>query len=236
MSYKDFVAAVCGAIVSELVLLPISTIKTNYQTKNYSLTETVYEIYYLYGIKGFYSSFNGSLISQIISTSSKFYCNKYYDKCLPIDNIYLKNIVNGILTGFCSNLATHPVDVLNIYNQNHQIDILFKEYEKHGMSVYYKGFEKSIWKHVLLSILLFPIYKYFLHKFKNIIYASLCTSLIITVLIQPIEYLRIKKMSGSTTNITSYYRGIFITLLRSIPHLLLTVLTIKVIQKMLKNF
>ena len=77
---KNAIYSSIGTGISEIVTLPICTIKTNFQnTNSISIISTIKDIYLREGFKSFYKASFPAIFSQIFSTSSKYVLYRYID-------------------------------------------------------------------------------------------------------------------------------------------------------------
>lgn len=241
MSHIDLVSSAIGTLIAEIVTLPICTIKTNYQTHlHYKSVFDVYKnIMNTHGIRGFYSALYSSLFSQMTSTATKFTFYNYVKKIRDTQQKDLKNnILNGAIGGIMSSVIVHPIDVCKVHQQNNMS--FSYELRKIGPSLLYRGYSKSLMKNICLTSLIFPFYDFYTAKFNNLFIASILSSITATFILHPIDYLKIRHISGqhlylNFSNIPSrfkyYYRGLHINLLRIIPHFMTTMFITEYIKK-----
>lgn len=105
-----------GVTTAELITLPICTLKTIYQTqsdKSLSIKDTIKKIYSERGIRAFYDAKYTAILSQTLSTVSKFgFYQIIKDYRKTQNNDILNNSINGAAGGILGSLISHPVDVL----------------------------------------------------------------------------------------------------------------------------
>lgn len=216
---------------AEFITLPICTIKTNYQNV-YNMKDKVRimniskNIYNMYGIKGFYRASYPAISGQIFSTMSKYTLYRYFDnsQTYPIKNKFL----NGMTAGIISSIVTHPLDVIKVNMQmNKNLIMNFKNI--------YRGYSKTFLKISVSSSIFFPLYDTIKQKINNPLIASSTSALVATIIMHPIDYLKTRHMSGMPLydgcNPITYYRGLSINLLRIIPHFVITMQIIELLNK-----
>ncbi len=228
MSFCDTLAIATGSACAEFVTLPVCTIKTQYQTNllSPSLWYTTSTIYKQHGLYGFYNASAPAIVSQIVAISSKYYFYNYIKnyRQTPCNDI-ANNVGNGMMAGCLGSIISHPFDVAKIYKQN-QYNFT-KEFISNGPSFLYRGYGATLCKAVLLSGLLFPTYDFYRDKFDNTIVRSVATTLTITSIMQPIDYIKVRWISNQSLflgfNPVNYYRGVHLNLMRTIPHFIITI-------------
>ncbi len=215
----SLIASITGTLCAEILTLPICTVKTVHQNSNNKyIKDTIKSIYHNYGYKGFINAYTPAIVSQIVSTSTKysFYeIIKSYRKTEKSDLI--NNSINGLAGGILGSLFSHPIDVWKNYLQRNQV-FSFKNF-----SLYYQGYSASIYKNAVLYSCLFPIYDYYRTKFDNLYMASMCTTVTVSFIIQPFDYYKTVKMAGATNvKISNFTKGFTLMLARSLPHFTIT--------------
>ncbi len=214
-----------GVIFAEFLTLPICTLKTVYQTqldKNLSIKNTALEIYKTRGIKGFYSASASSILSQTLSTVSKYgFYQMIKNYRNTKENDLLNNSVNGALGGILGSLISHPVDVYKNYRQRNDSNY-WNHLKKNTIKTIYKGYSQTFIKNIVLYSSLYPIYDFYKSKFNNSLISSPLTTLTITLYLQPIDYFKVNIMAGNKINIRNCYKGTSLHLARSIPHFMIT--------------
>lgn len=241
MSWLDLLSSSSATSIAELLTIPICTIKTNYQTNlNYkSFIHVTKDIYKSRGIYGFYSASLSAMMAQIVSTSTKYTSYSYIKNIRNTEKHDLKNnILNGALGGSIASIFSHPFDVVKIHQQS---NIKFiPELRSVGPMILYRGYSKTFTKNILLTSLIFPFYDFYHSKTDNIVIASVLSSLTVTLIIQPVDYLKVRHISNQQlyinfdslyTNLKYYYRGVHINLLRVIPHFIVTMFVTDRIKK-----
>ncbi len=208
---NNLVASSAATALAELVTIPICTVKTNYQTRNNSIIQTVQNIYKYRGITGFYSASIFAVPAQVFSTSGKY---TLYQLGTSYD---IPRIPAGILSGLIISSITHPIDFWRISYQRKEKPDFSK-----GWGIIYRGYSKSITKVIVASSLFLPIYDFTKDKINNPFLASLTSAIISTVLIQPIDYIKTRNIAGvpwyQGMKPMTYFRGCSLNLLRIVPH------------------
>ncbi|QKF94567.1 mitochondrial carrier protein [Fadolivirus algeromassiliense] len=241
MSLLDLAASSVSTTIAEILTIPICTVKTNYQTNLHhtSIIDVTKNIYNTRGIFGFYNASLSAIMAQVVSTSSKFTSYTYLKKLRNTQKHDIKNnIINGAIGGTIASIFSHPFDVIKVHQQN---NIKFvHELKTVGPSLFYRGYSKSLSKNILLTSLLFPFYDFYSSKVNNVFLASALSSLTVTTIIQPVDYLKVRHISDQPlymnfNNLYSalryYYRGLHINLMRVIPHFMITMFITEEIKK-----
>jgi hypothetical protein len=218
----NIIPSVLGTLTAEILTLPICTVKTIYQNnKLLSIYQTINLIIKNSGYKGFIQASLPAIASQIISTSTKYsFYTIIKEKRKTKSTDLLSNSINGMLGGVLGSIFSHPVDVWKNYLQRNEVfnwNIL-------NLKLYYQGYSASIYKNIVLYSCLFPIYDYYKTKFNSIYISSICTTLTVSLIIQPFDYYKTVKMAGINNKILlkDFSRGFGLLLARSIPHFLIT--------------
>ncbi len=230
---ENLFASVIGTLCAEIITLPICTVKTVYQNNpNLTIKETIHKIKKETGYKGFVQAYTPAIISQVVSTSSKYYFYELVKKQRKTEKSdILNNSVNGLIGGVIGSLFSHPVDVWKNFLQRNE------KFPFSNPKIYYQGYTASIYKTSVLYACLFPIYDYY----NSIIFLpylpSVLTTLTVSIIIQPFDYYKTVKMTGKTIKITgnnpsNWYRGFSLMIARSIPHFVTTM----AITEYIKNF
>ena len=218
----NIVPSVLGTLTAEILTLPICTVKTIYQNnKLLSIYQTINLIIKNSGYKGFIQASRPAIASQIISTSTKFsFYTIIKEKRKTESTDLLSNSINGMLGGILGSIFSHPVDVWKNYLQRNEVF----DWKSFNRKLYYQGYSASIYKNIVLYSCLFPIYDYYKTKFNSIYVSSICTTLTVSLLIQPFDYYKTVKMAGINNKILlkDFSRGFGLLLARSIPHFLIT--------------
>lgn len=228
MSENNLISSVIGTLVAEIITLPICTIKTVYQNNptHKSIKYTIKDIYKNVGLKGFVQASPHAIISQLISTSTKytFYHKIKEHRKTKTDDIF-SNSLNGMLGGVIGSLFSHPIDVWKNYSQRNQIF----NWKSMDLKLYYQGYKASLYKNCILYAFLFPTYDFYKTKFNSVVISSVLTTLTVSTIIQPFDYYKTVMMAGNdvkfkfnAVEMIKFGRGFNLMLMRSIPHFLIT--------------
>jgi len=223
--------SVIGTTVAEIITIPICTIKTIYQTSNYRNPIHVHLfIYNRYGIKGYYHGTAPAVFSQIVSCSSKYtFYNIFKSYRSTESSDLLNNSINGMCGGVFGSICSHPFDVIKNY---HQRGLSIKgDLNDLGPILLYRGYTQNFYKNILLYSMLYPIYDLFKSHDYNPFCASICTSLFTTLILQPVDLLKVRKIANKSIflgwNPLLYYRGYLLNVMRVIPHFTITMCIIE---------
>jgi hypothetical protein len=238
-SYINCFSSCIGTLVAEVMTLPLCTIKTIYQNnKTLTIPETVNSIIKTQGVKGFFSASSPAIITQVLSTSSKF---TLYEKIKHMrktekSNV-LDNSMNGIISGLAGSLITHPFDVWKNFtqrNENYWLH-LKNSVSKSSSSLIktglYPGYSGSIGKNIALYSALFPLNDFYKSKFDSFYISAPLTTLTVSLIVQPFDYYKVVKVAGNIP--AQPFRGFTLMLARSIPHFTITMLLTDWISKQL---
>lgn len=217
-----------STFIAEVSTLPICTVKTIYQNEpTFTIPQTIQNIYKNQGIRGFFQATTPALLSQIVSTSSKFSFYRYIQGMRETkkEDIW-NNAFNGMVGGLLGSIFTHPFDVWKNFSQrnfSYKRHLLeqknWKDMIQHGL---YQGYSGSIMKNMVLYASLFPIHDYYRTLTPNFFLSSVATTVTVSVIIQPFDYYKVVKMAGN--QIKNPLRGMSLLLARSIPHFYITML------------
>jgi hypothetical protein len=237
-NFKNIINSALGTFVAEIVTLPLCTLKTVYQNNStYSITQSYKYIYNIHNsYRGFFQASIPAIISQIVSTSSKYSAyeyiksvrNKNKDSQVGKELILFNNSINGILGGLIGSIVTHPFDLWKNFVQRNKSYIVHLKSNSTNMSTFiynglYQGYTGSIAKNIVLYASLFPLLDYYQTLTPHFWLASLGTTLSVSFLIQPFDYYKVVKMANGKGNvIKNPLRGFTLLLARSIPHLFIT--------------
>jgi hypothetical protein len=230
-SFDRVINSATATCVAEIVTLPICTLKTVYQnTNSKSIIETAKNIYVKTGIAGFYKASVPAIMSQMFSTSSKYtFYKKLEDANLP----YTNKIVNGLLSGIMASIFTHPIDVVKIHWQMN--DSLKQGIKENGLGVFYRGYSKTLSKVSMGSALFFPLTDHFKQTTDNIMLASLYAGFVSTLIIHPLDYLKTRHIYNQPLfqgfNPMFYYKGLTLNMMRILPHFVIVMTGIDVMNK-----
>lgn len=223
---KRMVATAISAGISELITIPVCTLKTVYQTQHYNkIRDAMSHIYKSAGIKGYYSASPMAVISQVGSTTTKYSIyHALKTHRATRDNDILNNSINGIVGGVVGGFLVHPIDVVKNYQQRNKSYI--QDFKKIGVRLIYRGHSQTIAKNIVLYSLLYPTYDFYKSKELSPFMASTLTTISTTGVLHPIDLCRVKMMAGQSpfvnTKLKDYYKGISINLMRTMPHFVIT--------------
>lgn len=235
-----------ASLVAEFSTLPICLTKTVYQTQkgNMSIVDTIKKIYSQRGLLGFYSASYPAVISQVVSTTSKytiFNVSKIYRQTNEKD--IFDNSINGMIGGVCGGLITHPIDVIKNYHQRSRpffkiFGRMFYRSKPMCLKFLYRGVSQSVYKGITLYSLLFPLQEWYKTMGFHSVFASILTTVITTTLLQPFDYLKVKLIAGQTDLLQSVkkyvssgnshfklrdlYKGVGLNFARAVPHFTIT--------------
>ena len=219
-------ASASGTVIAEIITLPICTIKTVFQNNtNYTIYNSINSIYRVNNIKGFFQASTPAILSQVLSTSTKYTIYEYMKKHRKIENSdIMNNIFNGMISGLFGSIIAHPFDVWKIQKQNNKSFIkLLKNSMKNNKLItsgLYLGYFGSFGKNLVLYSTLFPLNDYYKSKFDSIWISAPLTSVTVSFLTQPFDYYKVVVTSGGT--LSKPYRGYSLMLARAIPHFAIT--------------
>lgn len=235
-----------GTLVAEIVTLPICTLKTVYQNNpTFNILDTYKHIYNTnHSYRGFFQASSPAIISQIVSTSSKYSAYEFIKNIrnkniVKDDNtnivgeknnkiILLNNSINGIIGGLMGSVVTHPFDLWKNFVQRNESYIQHLQKYKKNIKLFisnglYQGYTGSIAKNIVLYASLFPLFDYYQSLTPHFWLASFGTTLSVSLLIQPFDYYKVVKMANNQGKIIKNpFRGFTLLLARSIPHLFIT--------------
>jgi hypothetical protein len=237
MNTNNFISSILATTIAEILTLPICTTKTNYQTnlKYKSAKEAFLSIYQEHGVKGLYKASFIAMLSQTVSTSTKFTFYSYFKMIRQTkQNDIFHNMLNGMVSGILSSIFVHPIDVVKVHQQNN-IKFL-SELRAYGPTIFYRGYSKSLIKNIILTSIIFPVYDFYMYYIQNIFWASALSSITTTFILHPIDYLKIRHIAGQSlylentgikSNLIYYYRGFHLNLARVVPHFVMTMVLIE---------
>jgi hypothetical protein len=216
---ENILPSLIGTFCAEILTLPICTIKTVYQSNNnLTVKQTIQQIYKQNNYKGFVNASFPAVISQLLSTSSKY---TFYEILKKHRNTHtndlFNNSLNGILSGLAGSILTHPFDVWKNYKQRNETFIIT------NYKSFYKGYSGTVYKNIVLYGCLFPIYDFYKSKTNSVLLSSIATSTTVGIFVQPFDYYKTVKMSGVKYDLVyNFYKGYFLMLSRTIPHFMIT--------------
>ena len=224
----NIIASSTATSLAELITIPICTVKTNYQTnyqiKSHGIIQTIKNIHQRRGVSGFYSASAFAMSAQVVSTTGKY---TLYRAGTSYD---IPRIPASILSGLIVSSMTHPIDFLRICHQRKEsID-----YSK-APRIFYRGYSKGLLKVIVGSSLFLPVYDFSKERIGNPFLASLTSSVISTILIQPFDYIKTRSVAGvpwyQGMNPIVYFRGCSLNLLRIVPHFTIVMTVTEMILK-----
>ncbi len=233
--YKKIASSSGGTLLAELVTLPICTVKTVYQNNpNHTIKDSIKNIYRSSGYKGFIQASKPAILSQVVSTSSKYTIYemiKTYRQTEKTD--ITNNTINGAISGICGSFLTHPLDVWKNYKQRNEnlSNTLITSNNK--MKILYSGYLGALGKNITLYSMLFPINDYYKSVLNNTILSAGLTTLTVSFFVQPFDYYKVVKMANN--KVTKPYRGLTLMLARSLPHFAITMWATEQIQEGIKG-
>jgi hypothetical protein len=218
---EHFISSSIGSACAEILTLPICTIKTIYQTQTQTpLTplQIITNLYQTKGIKGFFQASLPAIISQVLSTSSKYYLyHAIKDYRKTEDSNIISNSLNGGLGGLGGSLLSHPFDVWKNHLQRGQTLLNFR------IKTLYSGYSGTIAKNILLYSMLFPVYDFYKLHITNPLIASIFTSVTCSLVTQPLDYYKTVLMTGNKfAGWTNPYKGYSLMISRTIPHFMIS--------------
>lgn len=232
---KNLIASCIGTLTAEMLTLPICTTKTIYQNnKKLSVKQAIDLIYQSNGIKGFFVASTPAIISQTLSTSTKFTIYQVIKKKRQTYNADIfNNSLNGMISGLVGSFITHPFDAWKNFRQRNESYSLhlnnqttFKNLVAKG---FYPGFSGTIGKNISLYATLFPLNDFYKSKFDSVYISAPLTTLTISLFVQPFDYYKVVKMAGTIP--THPFRGFWLMLGRNIPHFTITMGITELISK-----
>jgi hypothetical protein len=236
--FKNILSSAFGTLIAEIVTIPICTLKTVYQNNfQFTIQQTFTHIYNQNkSYRGFFQASGPSIISQIISTSSKYSAYEYIKSVRGNSEKgdIVNNSINGIIGGLMGSIITHPFDLWKNFVQRNESYIhhlrfnsIYKDrFITRGL---YQGYSGSLAKNIVLYASLFPLLDFYESKTDHFWLASVATTVSVSLIIQPFDYYKVVKMSG-IKSIQNPMRGFTLLLSRSIPHLFITMSITKYFQ------
>ncbi len=202
-----------AASAAEITTLPIATVKTNYQnTIRQSIPTLTRQIWAHHGFRGFYNSSWIAMSSQVLSTTSKYTWYNVLKHQVP------NKFVAGGIAGALASVITHPLDVIKVHQQMHTP--FLPELRRLGPSLFYRGYSKTFSKYTISSVFYYPLYDTF-NTYMSTIPAALLSSIFSTLLIQPIDYMKIRHINGQPWfhgySPIPYFKGTTLNLARAVP-------------------
>lgn len=231
---EHFISSCFGSACAEILTLPICTIKTIYQTQtNTKLTplQITTNLYKTKGINGFFEASAHAIVSQVLSTSSKYYLYQVIkDYRQTPDSDIISNSMNGGLGGLGGSLLSHPFDVWKNHSQRGQ------QLLNLHLKTLYSGYSGTVIKNILLYSMLFPTHDFYKLHITNPLMATTLTSITCSLVTQPLDYYKTVLMSGNRfVGWTNPYRGYSLMLSRTIPHFTISMTITDYIKKLISN-
>lgn len=231
---KILVSSLFAGAASELAVLPICTVQTIYQTQKdlngnrVSIPNITKQLYKRGGIKSFYNASLSGVLSQVVSTGSKYTLYKIIQDYRGTEPKNVSgNMINGISSGILAILFTQPFDVAKNFNQRQKY---FLPQIKSDPFILYRGSLQSVYKSVALMSILYPINDFCKQYISNTFFAAISTTLITVPIIHPLDLLKRRALAGKCLwlgyNPLNYYRGLLINWCRATPHFAVTMCTI----------
>ena len=223
--YTNCFSSCVGTLLAEIATLPACTVKTIYQNNKSTIPETIRLIIKTQGCRGFFTASSPAIITQVLSTSSKFtlYEKMKHIRKTEISN-WIDNSINGVVSGLTGSLITHPFDVWKNFsqrNQNYWSHLKhfshLGEFIKLGL---YPGYTGSIVKNIALYSTLFPLNDWYKSKFDSVYISAPLTTITVSLVVQPFDYYKIVKIAGNKPS--QPFRGFTLLLARNIPHFTIT--------------
>ena len=233
--YKKITSSSGGTLLAELVTLPICTVKTVYQNNpNHTIKDSIKYIYSSSGYKGFIQASKPAILSQVVSTSSKYTIYemiKTYRQTEKDD--FTNNTINGAISGICGSLITHPLDVWKNYKQRNESLTNTLIASSNKSKILYSGYLGALGKNITLYSMLFPINDYYKTIFNNTILSAGLTTITVSFFVQPFDYYKVVKMANNRA--TKPFRGLSLMLARSLPHFAITMWATEKIQELMNR-
>ena len=223
MEKSYLINSMIGASIAEIITLPLCTIKTNHQVENNKyLRDTIQKIYKKYKFFGFYQASIPAIVSQVVSTATKFSFYKYLSQIRNTDKSdILQNSINGVVGGLLGSFICHPIDVYKNYKQRGAN--YFEELKIKKHKILYQGYSQTILKNVVLYSILYPTYDYYYYKTNSSVFSAIGTTITVGIITQPIDYLKTRYIAGQYDfKVKDLYKGFSIMLMRNIPNFLIT--------------
>jgi len=228
---KNLTNSAIATAISEVLTLPICTIRTNYINQLYpkqTLSELIKTNYNTYGLKWFFSAKYPAIAGQIISTSSKYTLYKVLPFYNPLNaftsNKFLFDVSNSIGAGILTSLITHPLDYVKIQTQMNNLNLNPKHV--------YRGYSKTFAKATIGGATFLPIYDWAKDNFSNPILSSAFSAILSTIIMQPFDYLKIRNIYGiSNFKYKNLFDGVGLNLLRIVPGFMITMSLIEFLNK-----
>lgn len=233
-----------STLTSEIITLPICTVKTIYQNSPKSITtvQVFKNIYKSSGMSGFFRASAPAILSQLISTTSKFTIYEFIkEKRKTQKDDLFNNALNGMTGGIIGSFITHPFDVWKNFSQRKKsIEKYIQRCKQKNILIagMYRGYAGSLTKNIALYAGLFSLNDFYQVYFKSIWISAPMTTLTLTCIIQPFDNYKTVRMAGGRPligyikNPIGMYRGMHLMLARSIPSFAITMYFIQTLKQM----
>jgi hypothetical protein len=201
-------SSLIGASTAELATLPISALKTVYQSRSLSIKDSFNFIYNSNGIKGFYKASFPAVSYQVLSSTYRLTVFNY------LTDAKFNLFLIGIFSSITCNILTHPIDYIRIRLQNNSNIQLRK---------IYTGITPNIAKAVLGGVTYLPIRESLKRRFPETKSwkIGLTTAVVSTIIVHPFDYLKTYMIGRSTIGSLAFrnpYKGLSLNLARIVPH------------------
>jgi hypothetical protein len=231
--FENIIIISIASSIAEICTLPICTVRTNYinlskSDPNKTIKQIIKTAYINHGIRWFYSSKFSAIGGQVLSTTSKYTLYNYLSTNNPIkSDKYLHNVTNGIIVNILTSLITHPLDYIKI---NKQMGCIVNNFNP----FIYKTYGPNLSKAILSGAVCFPIYDLTKYYTNDSIISGLSSAVISTAVIQPLDYLKIRRIYGlKFDNIGNLYTGYTLYLIKIVPCFMITMIMTEKIKQML---
>lgn len=234
----DFAIPILSAMAAECVTHPVLTLRAKYMSGDSSLLTL------LKTSRGYYSGISWGLFGAAI----KFPCRYIVYNLLGGDNDGLElyqRMVIGSLTGIITTPMTHPPYAVKSYYQKYNSSKELKiQLKKNGFKALFRGSSKTIVRSTIGNTIFLPLNSYLKEKLEymetksKIIVSAFVSGVVGSLALHPIEYMQLRHTLGQsywTSNIANYYRGVGLTLLRLVPHYVITMYLISLGEEWWKN-
>lgn len=215
---SNFIFSAISVGIAEIITLPISTVRTIYQnTNNTSIRAIVKEIYYEGGIRSFYRAIIPAVSLQICSSASKYTLYRYLEN--SVHPKYSYKFINGMISGIIVSAIMHPIDFIKVHVQMRKpiLKTLKQDY-----TILYRGYSKSFHKSTIGTTICYPLYDYGIKWTGNVTYASLISAIAYAIILHPVDYFKTRHIYDlpwfQGWQSKHFFKGLSLTLLRSIPH------------------
>lgn len=235
---KDIVHSAAGTVAAEMLTQPICALKTNYQVAQVSastLRGVARDMYARAGWRGFYAGCAPAVAGQVLATTSKYSLYRCFQRLASGSGSYpsvTTNVAAGVAAGIGGSLLTHPFEVAKILRQR-QVP-LREEFARSGARLLYRAYSKSLAKTCVGSALFLPMYDAFRAHVSSAALAGMWTAVIATTAMHPLDYLRVRQVSGLPVfvgwNPALYFRGLSVHLMRVVPHFAVTMAVIDLLR------